>query len=106
MDKRKQYLEFWRRFLAQILGPILPVLILCLASVGCAGEPSINNADIEPFVRWLLDDGERLEDVRFAEVAEAVSGYKCPTRRYHESGGCGYAEASAGIARRNAPRTG
>ena len=75
MDKRKQYLEFWRRFLAQILGPILPVLILCLASVGCAGEPSINNADIEPFVRWLLDDGERLEDVRFTEVVEAVSGF-------------------------------
>jgi len=76
MDKRKQYLEFWRRFLAQILGPILPVLVLCLASVSCAGEPSINNADIDPFVRWLLDDGERLEDVRFAEIAEAVSGYK------------------------------
>lgn len=76
MDKRKQYLEFWRRFLAQILGPILPVLILCLHSVGFAGEPSINNADTEPFVRWLLDDGERLENVRFAEIAEAVSGYK------------------------------
>ena len=44
--------------------------------MGCAGEPSISNADIEPFVRWLLDDGERLEDVRFAEIAEAVSGYK------------------------------
>ena len=76
MDKRRQYLEFRRRFLVQILGPILPILILCLASVGCAGEPSISNADIEPFVRWLLDDGERLEDVRFAEVAEAVSGCK------------------------------
>ena len=76
MDKGKQYLEFWRRFLAQIPGPILPVLILCLASVSCAGEPSINNADIEPFVRWLLDDGERLENVRFAEIAETVSGYK------------------------------
>tara|TARA_B100000497_G_C7677417_1_gene409360 strand:- start:512 stop:1294 length:783 start_codon:yes stop_codon:yes gene_type:complete len=76
MDKRKQYLEFWRRFLAQILGPILPVLILCHASAGWAGEPSISNADIEPFVHWLLDDGERLEDVRFAEIAETVSGYK------------------------------
>ena len=69
-------MEFWRRFLTQIPGPILPALVLCLASVGCAGEPSINNADIEPFVRWLLDDGERLEGVRFAEIAEAVSGYK------------------------------
>jgi len=76
MDKRNQYVEFWRRFLAQIPGPILPALVLWLASVGYAGEPSINNADIEPFVRWLLDDGERLEDVRFAEIAEAVSGYK------------------------------
>ena len=76
MDKGKQYLEFWRRFLTQIPGLILPALILCLASVGCAVEPSISNADIEPFVRWLLDDGERLEDVRFAEVAEAVSGCK------------------------------
>ena len=76
MDKRNQYVEFWRRFLAQILGPILPFLILCLASVGCAAELSSSNADIEPLVHWLLDDGERLKDVRFAEVAEAVSGYK------------------------------
>ena len=76
MVKRNQYLGFWRRFLTQIPGPILPALVLCLASVGCAGEPSINNADIEPFVRWLLDDGERLENVRFAEIAETVSGYK------------------------------
>ena len=69
-------MEFWRRFLAQILGPILPFLILCLASVGYAVELSSSNADIEPLVHWLLDDGERLKDVRFAEVAEAVSGYK------------------------------
>ena len=55
---------------------ILPTLILCLFSEGFAGEPSSGNADIEPFVRWLLDGGERLEDVRFAEIAEAVSGYK------------------------------
>ena len=27
-------------------------------------------------MHWLLDDGERLKDVRFAEIAEAVSGYK------------------------------
>ena len=54
----------------------LPALILCLFSVGFAGEPSSGNADIGPFVRWLLDDGERLEDVRFAEVAQAVSGCK------------------------------
>ena len=41
---------------------------------GFAAEPQAQNADIQPFVHWLLDDGERLEDVRFAAVAEAVSG--------------------------------
>lgn len=76
MDKRKQYVEFWRRFLAQTMKLILPALILCLFPAGFAGEPSSGNADIGSFVRWLLDDGECLEDVRFAEVAEAVSGCK------------------------------
>jgi hypothetical protein len=47
----------------------LPSLILCFFSLGCAVEQSASNADIEPFVHWLLDDGERLENVRFAEVA-------------------------------------
>ena len=27
-------------------------------------------------MRWLLDDGKRLENVRLAEVAEAVSSFK------------------------------
>ncbi len=53
-------------------------LILCIflsISFGCSAESEpTGNAEIEPFVQWLLDDGERLEDVRFAEVAEAVSG--------------------------------
>lgn len=31
---------------------------------------------IRPFIEWLLEDGDRLEDVRFAEVVEAVSGKK------------------------------
>ena len=53
-----------------------PTLILCLVSVGCAVEQSASNADIEPFVRWLLDDDERLENVRFSEVAMAVSSFK------------------------------
>ena len=53
-----------------------PILILCLVSVGCAVEQSASYGDIEPFVHWLLDDGERFEDVRFAEVAEAVSSFK------------------------------
>ncbi|WPJ95538.1 hypothetical protein SH580_19150 [Coraliomargarita algicola] len=45
-----------------------------LSTLGCtAEEPQPQNADIEPFVHWLLDDGGRLEDVRFAAVAEAVS---------------------------------
>jgi len=54
----------------------LPYLAFFLVTVGCALEPSVANTEIEPFVHWLLDDGERLEDVRFAEVAEAVSGCK------------------------------
>ncbi|NBB79379.1 MAG: hypothetical protein GVY36_08035 [Verrucomicrobia bacterium] len=40
----------------------------------CAEPAPAGNPEIRPFVRWLLEDGERLEDVRFAEVAEAVSG--------------------------------
>jgi hypothetical protein len=48
---------------------------LLFSTLGCYGEGSpAQNADIKPFVHWLLDDGERLEDVRFAEVVEAVSG--------------------------------
>lgn len=39
-----------------------------------AAHALAENPEIEPFVQWLLDDGERLEDVRFAAVAEAVSG--------------------------------
>jgi hypothetical protein len=47
------------------------LLAACLGNA----EPAASDAGaIEPFVRWLLEDGERLEDVRFAEVAEAVSG--------------------------------
>jgi hypothetical protein len=54
----------------------LPSLTLCLFSLGCTEVPAASNGDIETFVHWLLDDGERLEDVRFAEVAEAVSACK------------------------------
>ena len=64
------------RFLSLIMKSFSPTLILCLVSVGCAVEQSASNADIEPFVRWLLDDDERLENVRFSEVAEAVSSFK------------------------------
>lgn len=48
--------------------------ILTLASLLCTGSAQAGNPQIEPFVKWLLEDGERLEEVRFAEVAEAVSG--------------------------------
>ncbi len=52
-----------------------PILFLFLLTLGCSAESEpTGNAEIKPFVHWLLDDGERLEDVRFAEVAEAVSG--------------------------------
>lgn len=50
------------------------ISILTLASFLCAGSAQSGNPQIEPFVKWLLEDGERLEEVRFAEVAEAVSG--------------------------------
>lgn len=52
----------------------IPVLLLLLCNLGYAAAPQTENSEIEPFVNWLLDDGERLEDVRFAEVVEAVSG--------------------------------
>ena len=61
------------RFLSLIMKSFSPTLILCLVYVGCVVEQSASNADIEPFVRWLLDDDERLENVRFAE---AVSSFK------------------------------
>lgn len=35
---------------------------------------SKSTAGLKPFIEWLLEDGERLEDVPFAEVVEAVSG--------------------------------
>jgi hypothetical protein len=56
---------------------LLPLILF--AALACFAESasvSAQNSDIKPFVHWLLDDGERLEDVRFAEVAEAVSGQK------------------------------
>ena len=41
---------------------------------GVYGAALESDPDIEPFVHWLLADGERLDDVRFAAVVEAVSG--------------------------------
>lgn len=53
---------------------ILYLFLFSFFTIVCYAEPPIENTEIEPFVHWLLDDGGRLEDVRFAEVAEAVSG--------------------------------
>ena len=90
------------RFLSLIMKSFSPNLILCLVSVGCAVEQSASNGDIEPFLHWLLDDGERLEDVRFAEVAEAVSSFKVlpvDTNREVDAAILRHLQASAGICR-------
>ena len=56
-------MQFFRLYFAcLVVGPL------------CAEPAPSDNPEIKPFVQWLLEDGERLEDVRFAEVAEAVSG--------------------------------
>jgi hypothetical protein len=47
---------------------IFPLLVMATDS------PQPETAEVDRFVHWLLDDGARLEDVRFAEVVEAVSG--------------------------------
>lgn len=53
--------------------------ILLLVFLSCwvlAAAPATEpNANLKPFIQWLLEDGERLENVRFAEVVEAVSGH-------------------------------
>lgn len=78
MEERDQYSGFWRCLVALVIDYNFVLFALSFATIACAEEPTKTqaNADIEPFVHWLLDDGERLEDVRFAEVAEAVSGCK------------------------------
>lgn len=51
------------------------ILAALLSLVACAHGATVeSDPEIQAFVQWLLDDGERLDDVRFAEVAEAVSG--------------------------------
>lgn len=56
------------------MGCRLLTFFFFLPLFACGKEPVSERAEIETFVRWLLDDGERLDDVRFAEVVEAVSG--------------------------------
>ncbi|TVP75434.1 MAG: hypothetical protein EA353_13940 [Puniceicoccaceae bacterium] len=49
-------------------------LLFCLILSFAAAQAPKSDLDIEPFVHWLLEDGERLGDVRFAEVVKAVTG--------------------------------
>lgn len=52
------------------------ILISLLGLSGGSSAELEQQESVAPFVEWLLEDGERLEDVRFAEVVEAVSGKK------------------------------
>ncbi len=54
---------------------ILALSSLFFCDWGYAAErPSEDSgSELQAFAHWLLDDGERLEEVRFAEVVEAVS---------------------------------
>jgi hypothetical protein len=54
------------------------VMICCCQQVK-AGE-------VAPFVDWLLEDEERMEDVRFAEVVTAVSGKRVLAMDLAEAG--------------------
>jgi len=56
-----------------ISSAVISLCFLCV-SVG-APAASESTASLQPFINWLLEDGDRLENVRFAEVVEAVSGH-------------------------------
>ncbi|HKK17663.1 MAG TPA: hypothetical protein VJ952_03195 [Opitutales bacterium] len=61
----------------------LVVILVLSVSVGFTEELE-QKGGVQPFVKWLLEDEERLEDVPFAEVVEAVSGKKMlPLRLNH-----------------------
>jgi len=51
------------------------ILLFSLCVSPGAPAASESTASLKPFIAWLLDDGDRLENVRFAEVVEAVSGH-------------------------------
>ncbi|MFP4069895.1 MAG: hypothetical protein ACLFVC_06905 [Opitutales bacterium] len=52
-------------------------VMACAQGLGAgAAENSGDRSELRRFVGWLLDDGERLESVRFADVVEAVSGHE------------------------------
>lgn len=50
--------------------------LYCVTVPTVSMAASDSDSSVKPFVDWLLEDGARLEDVRFAEVVEAVSGKK------------------------------
>ena len=53
------------------------LMLLFLFFVSCASATELEQqSDLQPFIKWLLEDSVRLEDVRFSEVVEAVSGKK------------------------------
>lgn len=55
----------------------LGLLLVGVASLFSASEiTGGGGGEIEPFIRWLLQDGERLEDVKFADVVKSVSGFR------------------------------
>lgn len=54
----------------------LIIFLLFGGSTSLRADAPIGAGGLRSFVAWLLDDGERLEDVPFAEVVEAVSGCK------------------------------
>lgn len=60
-------LKRFRRLLHLLLG------LLCLCPLSIRAEELAATDGLKPFVGWLLNDGERLEAVRFAEVVEAVA---------------------------------
>lgn len=54
-----------------------PLILIFLLGLSCPVSAELEGqGSVQVFVEWLLEDGERLEDVRFAEVVEAVSGKK------------------------------
>lgn len=54
--------------------PLFLFLFLLLSSPPVDAGFGSKESDLQPFVDWLLADSDRLEDVSFAAVVEAVSG--------------------------------
>lgn len=53
------------------------LILIVIPGLLASGSAELEQqGSVAPFIEWLLEDGERLEDVRFAQVVEAVSGRK------------------------------